>query len=220
MAAEREDHVDLGADAFDQAADLGKIGGHVVGAIDRADDVDARLGPSGRLRGAGTRPPFGPNSVHSHFIARSALCHWSSSMVRGRNRVMLEPSGVTPPPIISAIDPVTDDRRQIGIERQPGPAHRAFGAVLSQLVFRQAADDDGQFMRRQRIGVMQHRGDGQVLAAHRTVNDDLQALDRGELRRRMPNSRRPCRDRVSASDALSVVDAFCDLRILAAYLAR
>jgi hypothetical protein len=27
MTAEREDHVDLGADAFDQAADLGQIGG-------------------------------------------------------------------------------------------------------------------------------------------------------------------------------------------------
>ena len=43
VAAEREDHVDLGADAFDQAADLGKVGRHVERAVDGADDVDARL---------------------------------------------------------------------------------------------------------------------------------------------------------------------------------
>jgi hypothetical protein len=48
-----------------------------------------------------------PNWVHSQVSARSALCHWSSSMVRGRNRWMLVPSGVTPPPIISAMEPVT-----------------------------------------------------------------------------------------------------------------
>jgi hypothetical protein len=35
-------------------------------------------------------------------------------------------------------------------------------------------------VRRQRVGVVQHRGDRQVLAAHRAVDDDLQALDRGE----------------------------------------
>ena len=43
MAAEREHHVDFGADAFDQPADLGEIGRHVEGAVDRADDVDPRL---------------------------------------------------------------------------------------------------------------------------------------------------------------------------------
>ena len=33
MAAEREDHVDLGADALDQPADLGQVGRHVEGAV-------------------------------------------------------------------------------------------------------------------------------------------------------------------------------------------
>jgi hypothetical protein len=50
---------------------------------------------------------FSPNSFHSQRRARSALCHWSSSMVRGRKRSRLLPSGVTPPPIISAMEPVT-----------------------------------------------------------------------------------------------------------------
>jgi hypothetical protein len=40
VAAEREDEIDLAADAFDEAADLGDIGRHVEGAVDGTDDVD------------------------------------------------------------------------------------------------------------------------------------------------------------------------------------
>ena len=61
--------------------------------------------PSARGLGAGTF--FGPNSVHNHHNARFAHCHWSSSMVRGMKRLIAVPSGVTPPPIISAMEPVT-----------------------------------------------------------------------------------------------------------------
>ena len=61
--------------------------------------------PSRSTLSAGTF--FTPNCVHSQVSARSAACHWSSSIVRGRKRWMLVPSGVTPPPIISAIEPVT-----------------------------------------------------------------------------------------------------------------
>ena len=72
------------------------------------------LAPS--LRGFGAPGRFfGPNAVHSQLIARSAACHWSSSMVRGRKRLMLVPSGVTPPPIISAIDPVTTTAGSSGL---------------------------------------------------------------------------------------------------------
>jgi hypothetical protein len=73
-----------------------------------------------------------------------------------------------------------DDAGHRGIESLVGAAHGAFGAVLAEFFFREAGDDDGQFMRRQRIGVVQHGGDGQVLAAHRAVDDHLQALDGGE----------------------------------------
>ena len=59
-------------------------------------------------------------------------------------------------------------------------AHRAFGAVAPEFFFRETRDDDRQFVRRQRVGIVQHRGDRQVLATDRTVDDHLQALDRRE----------------------------------------
>ena len=43
MRAQRKDHVDLGADALHQAADLGQVTGRIKRAVARADDVDARL---------------------------------------------------------------------------------------------------------------------------------------------------------------------------------
>jgi len=57
---------------------------------------------------------FNPYWVHNQFIARFAHCHWSSSMVRGRKRCRLVPSGVTPPPIFSAIEPVTTTAGRFG----------------------------------------------------------------------------------------------------------
>ena len=61
-----------------------------------------------------------------------------------------------------------------------GALHGAFGAVAAELFFGQTRHHDGQFMGRQTIGVMQHRGHGQIFAAHGTVDDHLQSLDRGE----------------------------------------
>ena len=64
VGAEREDEVDLAADAFDQAADLVQVGRHVEGAVDRPDDVDARLcalgARCGLLRLLALRPEFLP----------------------------------------------------------------------------------------------------------------------------------------------------------------
>ena len=57
VAAEREHHVDLGADALDQAADLGEVGRHVEGAVDRPDDVDARLRARRRAASRSARDP-------------------------------------------------------------------------------------------------------------------------------------------------------------------
>ena len=61
-----------------------------------------------------------------------------------------------------------------------GALHRLLGAVLPELRLRQSGDDDGKLVGRQRIGVMQHRRDRQVLASDRAVDDHLQPLDRGE----------------------------------------
>ena len=60
------------------------------------------------------------------------------------------------------------------------PLHRPFGAGLAEIFLRETRDDDGQFMGRQRVGVVENRSDGQVLAADGAVDDDLQPLDGGE----------------------------------------
>jgi hypothetical protein len=75
VAAQRHHHVDLGADAFDQAADLGQVRGHVERAVHRPEDVDAGLAPSSRFFSGGIRPLVMPNSVKIQVIARSALSH-------------------------------------------------------------------------------------------------------------------------------------------------
>ena len=62
MRAEREHQVDLAADALDQAADFGEVGRHVEGAVDRADDVDPRLGARGRALAGLRLALLAPNS--------------------------------------------------------------------------------------------------------------------------------------------------------------
>ena len=99
---------------------------------------------------------------------------------------MLVPSGVTPPPIISAIEPVTTTAGRSGSSVRCARFMRLLGAVLAELLLGEARDDDRQFMRRQRVGVVQHRGHRQVLAADRAVDDHLQTLDRREDVHRAP----------------------------------
>ena len=61
-----------------------------------------------------------------------------------------------------------------------GALHRPFRPVPAELLLGEAGDDDRQLVRGQGVGVVQHRRHRQVLAADRAVDDDLQALDRGE----------------------------------------
>ena len=92
------------------------------------------LAPSARGFCAGIF--FGPNSVQSQLMARLADCHWSSSIVRGRKRLMLVPSGVTPPPIISAIEPVTTTDGIVGsstaLARRIAPSVPVFPSSSSE----------------------------------------------------------------------------------------
>ena len=92
---------------------------------------------------------------------------------------MLVPCGVTPPPIISAIEPVTTTAGSAGSSASQA-RFIASSVPATQLVLAQPGDHDRQFMRRQRVGVVQHGGHRQVLAADRAVDDDLQALDGAE----------------------------------------
>ena len=61
-----------------------------------------------------------------------------------------------------------------------GALHRAFGAVAAELLLGEAGHDDRQFMRGQGVGIVEDRGHRQVLAADRSIDDDLEALDRRE----------------------------------------
>ena len=61
-----------------------------------------------------------------------------------------------------------------------GATHRGLGAVAAKFFFREARDDDRQFVRGQGVGVMQHRRDRQVLTTDGAIDDDLKALHRSE----------------------------------------
>ena len=73
-----------------------------------------------------------------------------------------------------------DNGGQIRIERRVRALHRTFGAFAPQLLLGQACDDDGQLVRRQRVGVVQHRRHRKILATDGTVDHDLQSLHRSE----------------------------------------
>ena len=94
-------------------------------------------------------------------------------------------------------DPATDHfgngagdhhRGQLGIQRFVGTAHGAFGAIAPELFLTQTGHHNGQLVRGQGVGVVQHAGDRQVFATHRAVDDDLHAFDGGEHIHRPPIS--------------------------------
>ena len=93
---------------------------------------------------------------------------------------MFVPSGVTPPPIISAIEPVTTTLGNAGSR-----VRWARFIACSVPCWPSSASDNpvttiGKLVGRQRVGVVQHRRDRQVLAPDGAVDDHLQSLHRGE----------------------------------------
>ena len=66
-----------------------------------------------------------------------------------------------------------DDAGEIGVEGRVGALHRAFGAVAAKLLLREAGHDDRQFMRGEGVGIVEDRGDRQVFAADRSIDNDL-----------------------------------------------
>ena len=178
VAAERKDDVHFRADAFDQAANLGEVRRHVERAVARPDDVHARL-LAGLARFQGRhflRAVFGPQPVQRTVRALPLVLV---------DRARQEALDVGPFRRDAAADHLGDrtrdnDRGLVRIQRAVRAAHRAFRALLSQFVFREAGDHDRQLVRRQCVRVMQHGGDRQVLAPDGPVDDDLQSLDRRE----------------------------------------
>ena len=180
MAAERKHHIDVGADALDQPPDFGEVRRHVEGAVDRPDDVDPRLRsrrPAALRFGADLSwAEFAPQPVDRAVGALPLI------LVDGPRQEALDVGAFRGH---AAADHLGDgagdhDRWQVRIEGRVRAPHRAFGAVAARAPLPKTRDDDRQFVRRQRVGIMQHRRDRQVLATDRTVDDDLQALDRGE----------------------------------------
>ena len=175
MGTERERQVDLGTDAFDEATDLGQVGRHVERAVDWPDDIDAGLvALLARLAGGHLlRPELGPQPV-DRAVRRLPLV-----FVDGAREEALDVGAFRRDAAADHLGDGTsdDDRWERGVKHFVGALHRAFGAGLAQLFLAETGDDDRQLVRRQTIGVVQHGRNGQVLAADRTVDDDLQALD-------------------------------------------
>jgi hypothetical protein len=65
----------------------------------------------------------------------------------------------------------------LGIQGGIGATHRLLGPLLAQLLLAQTGDDHRQLVRRQPVRIVQNGRHGEVFAAHRSVDDDLQALD-------------------------------------------
>ena len=185
MRAKREGEVDLAADALDQAADFGEVGRHVEGAVDRADDIDARLVPSGRTTVSAcpsSGAEFAPQPV-DRAVRRLPLV----LVDRARN----EPQQVRYPPASRRRRSSRRCCRSPPLPACPDPAstrppHRVLGAVAGKLFLGKTGDHDRQFVRRQRVGVVQHGCNGQVFAAHRPVDHHPQPADRGERIDRAP----------------------------------
>ena len=184
VRAQRELHIDLCADAFHEATDLGEVGGHVEHAVGGTDDVDAGL------------RPFRARLERRHFLRTKLSPQPPQRTVRALPLIFVD--GARQETLDrgalgghTATDHLGDrtghhDRRQVRIEHLVGAFHRALGTVLTELLFGETGDHHRQFVWWQCVGVMQHRGHGQVLAADRAVDDHLQALDGGECVHRSP----------------------------------
>ena len=147
VAAEREHHVHVGADAFDKAANLGQVAGHVEGAVARADQVD--FGPVAR-RALGQRhcrrdvaqAVFAPKPEHCAVRALPLV------FVDRARQEALQPRAFGRDAAADHLGDRAGDhhRGQIGIEHRMGALHRAFGALAAELFFGQAGDDDRQLV--------------------------------------------------------------------------
>ena len=175
VCGQGEDHVHFGTNALDEPTNLGEVAGHVETAVGRPNDVD--LGLLARAHGLGLghllgavfrpEPEHGPvGGLPLVFIDRArqkprdvhALGGYAAANHLG-NRARDHHGG------------------EVWVQAGMGAVHGALGAFAAELLLSKASDHDGQFMRGQCIGVVQDRGDRQVLAAHRAIDDHLQALD-------------------------------------------
>ncbi len=216
MATQREHHVDLGANTFDQAPDFGEVAWHVEHAVGWPDDIDLRLFAFLQDRRCVNflRAKFGPQP------RQSAVFRLPLILVDRTRQEAFDISAFGRHAAADHFGNRACDHHcgQIGIERFPRALHCAFGAGFCQFVFAKASHDDGQFMRWQTVGIMQYRSHRQILAANRTVDNNLQPLDGCERVNRTPVAACPVmiddQRHEPMNSAAFAASAFC-----AAYLA-
>ena len=174
MATQREDQVHLAADALDQAPDFGQVGRHVEGAVDRPDDVDARRRPELRVARAHLAPAGTELRPQPH-----------DGAVGGLPLVLIDRAADEALQVAAlrrhaAADHLRDGSRdndsgKVRVLRRGGATHGILGTVLRERILVEPRDDNRQFMRRQRVRVVQHRRHWQVLATDGTVDDHPQS---------------------------------------------
>ena len=131
VAAQREDHVDLGADAFDQTPDFGQVGRRVEHAVGRADDVDSWLcafRPLLCLRQAALLGAvLAPEPLQGTVRALPLI------FVDGARQEALDAGAFGRDAAADHLgDGAGDDHgRQVGVERLVRPPHRVLGAGLA-----------------------------------------------------------------------------------------
>ncbi len=156
VAAERKGEIDLGADAFDQAADFGEIRRAVEHAVSRADDVDLGLGAFDLLRrfriAALGLAIFCPEPEHGA-VRRLPLVF----VDRAREET-LDVRAFRRDAAADHLGDGTghDDGGKFRIEHGAGAFHRGFGAMLAEFFLAEAGDHDGELMRGQSVRVMKN----------------------------------------------------------------
>ena len=187
MTAEWEHHVDFSANAFNQTANFCQVAGTVEGTVGGANDVDPRFFACWTLtewfaRRYFAQAIFAPQPIHGA-VGALPLVFIDSARQEALNVGAFWRDAATDHLSDGACD---HHGRQVGIQCCMSTLHGTFSAFAAQLLFCQASHHNGQLVRWQAIGVMQHRGDWQVLAAHRAVDHNLQTFDGGEHIHRAP----------------------------------
>ena len=177
MRAQRHYHVDLGANPFDQAFNLGQIAGHVECAIHRTQDVHARFRTLFSLF-LGWHTAFG----HAKFRENprhGPICRLPLIFINCTRKEPLNCCSLWRNATANHLGNRTsyNDRRQSRIQGFPCTLHCPLCPVTTQFFFAKASGHNGQFMWGQRVSIVQDRCNRQIFAPNRAINNNLKPLN-------------------------------------------
>ena len=177
MAPQREDLIDRRSDPFHQTPDLGEIGRGVEGSVHGSDDVHAR--GLARLARLGLGHPALLQAVLTPQPVHGTIGTLPLILVDGARQEAMDIGPFGRDTAADHLGNRAGDHHggALGVQGGIGATHRLLGPLLAQLLLAQTGDDHRQLMRRQPVRVVQYGGHREVLAADRSVDDDLQALD-------------------------------------------